>query len=163
VILSIIVAMDETGVIGRGGTLPWHLPDDLRRFRTTTMGHVLVMGRRTCDSIGRALPGRRSIVLTRNPAFVPPPGVEVAADLDVALARVAEAPRIFVIGGAAVYRAALPRARELLVTQVHARVDGDVRFPAVDWAAWTLAEEEAHPADDRHALPFSFRRFVRRT
>jgi len=161
VTLSIIVAMDEAGVIGRGGGLPWHLPDDLRRFKATTMGHVLIMGRRTLDSIGRALPGRRSIVLTRNPAFRPPTGVEVAPDLDAALALAADASRAFVIGGASVYRDALPRTQELLVTRVHARVEGDVRFPDVEWDAWTLTDEEFHLADARHAFPFSFRRYLR--
>jgi dihydrofolate reductase len=162
VILAIIVAMDESGVIGRGGGLPWHLPDDLRRFKATTTGHVLLMGRRTCESIGRALPGRRSIVLTRHPGFRAPDGVEVAPDLETALSRAADAPRVYVIGGAAVYREALPHAQELLVTQVHARVAGDVWFPAVSWDSWTLVDEELHPADARHPFPFSFRRFVRR-
>lgn len=159
--LSIIVAMDEAGVIGRGGSLPWHLPDDLRRFKATTMGHVLIMGRRTLDSIGRALPGRRSIVLTRNSIFRPPTGVEVARDLDAALALAADAARVFVIGGATVYREAFPRTQELLVTRVHARVEGDVRFPAVEWEAWVLVDEESHPADARHPFAFSFQRFVR--
>jgi len=162
VIVAIIVALDEAGTIGRDGQLPWHLPDDLRRFKATTMGHVLVMGRRTCQSIGRALPGRRSVVLSRNPAYHAPVGVEVARDFDVALARVADAERVFVIGGAAVYRIALARADELLVTQVHATVPGNVRFPTVDWDAWSLVEDEFHPADARHTLAFSFRRFIRR-
>jgi dihydrofolate reductase len=162
VIVSIIVAMDEDGVIGRAGSLPWHLPDDLRRFKATTMGHVLVMGRRTLDSIGRALPGRRSVVLTRNRAFRPPDGVEVAPDFDSALALVAEASQVFVVGGASLYREALPRAQQLLVTRIHARVAGDVRFPAVSWDDWTLVEEERHPADAHHAFPFSFRRYTRR-
>lgn len=161
-IVSIIVAMDEDGVIGRAGALPWRLPDDLRRFKAVTMGHVLIMGRRTLDSIGRALPGRRSVVLTRNRAFRPPEGVEVAPDLDAALARVAEAPRVFVVGGASVYREALPRAHQLLITRVHARVPGDVRFPSVAWSEWTLVEEERHPADAHHAFPFSFQRYARR-
>jgi dihydrofolate reductase len=162
VIVSIIVAMDQDGVIGRAGSLPWHLPDDLRRFKATTMGHVLIMGRRTLDSIGRALPGRRSVVLTRNRAFRPPEGVEVAPDLDSALALVAEAPQVFVVGGASVYREALPRAHQLHITRVDARVPGDVRFPSVAWGEWTLVEEERHPADARHAFPFSFRRYARR-
>jgi dihydrofolate reductase len=162
VILSIIVAMDEDGVIGRAGSLPWHLPDDLRHFKATTMGHVLVMGRRTLDSIGRALPGRRTVVLSRNPAFHPPEGVEVAADLEAALSLVRDAPEVFVVGGASVYRTALPRAHRLVVTQVHAKVAGDVRFPPVDWDDWTLVEEERHPADARHAFAFSFRRYARR-
>ena len=161
-ILSIIVAMDEGGVIGRAGSLPWHLPDDLRRFKATTLGHVLIMGRRTLDSIGRALPGRRSVVLSRDPAFRPPEGVEVAPDLDAALALVADAPQVFVVGGASVYREALPHAHQLFVTLVHARLTGDVRFPPVAWDEWVLVEEERHPADARHPLPFTFRRYARR-
>jgi dihydrofolate reductase len=163
VIVALIVAMDEAGTIGREGQLPWHLPDDLRRFKATTMGHVLLMGRRTCESIGRALPGRRSLVLSRDPAFRPPEGVAVARDFDAALVAVADADRVFVIGGAEVYRIALGRADELLVTQVHATVVGDVRFPRVAWGAWSLVEEEFHAADARHAFAFSFRRFTRRS
>jgi dihydrofolate reductase len=162
VIVSVIVALDEAGTIGRDGGLPWHLPDDLHRFKATTMGHVLLMGRKTFESIGRALPGRRSLVLTRNPAFRPPAGVEAVPDLDTAFARAAGAARLFVIGGAEVFRAALPVADELLVTQIHATVAGDVRFPDVDWDAWSLVADEFHPADARHAVAFSFRRFVRR-
>lgn len=161
-IVSVIVALDEAGTIGRDGGLPWHLPDDLRRFKATTLGHVLLMGRKTCASIGRALPGRRSLVLSRDPAWRPPEGVEVVPDVDTALARAAGAERLFVIGGAEVFRAALPLADELLVTQVHAVLPGDVRFPAVRWAEWSLVHDEFHPADERHAVPFSFRRFVRR-
>lgn len=161
--LTIIVAMDADGMIGREGGLPWHLPDDLKRFKAVTMGHVLIMGRRTFESIGRRpLPGRTSIVLTHSANYSVPPAVTVAPDFAAALRLAAAAPRAFVVGGAAVYRAALPRADELLVTLVHAHVDGDVRFPDVDWAAWTLVDEEFHPADARHAFPFSFRRFTRR-
>jgi dihydrofolate reductase len=120
------------------------------------------MGRKTCESIGRALPGRRSLVLSRDPDWRPPAGVEKVPDLDTALARAAGAERLFVIGGAAVFRAALPLADELLVTRVHALVPGDVRFPDVDWDAWTLVDDEFHPADERHAFAFRFQRFARR-
>ena len=161
-ILSIIVAMDDAGVIGREGTLPWRLPDDLRRFKATTLGHTLVMGRRTLDSIGRALPGRRNIVLTRNAAFVPPDGVTAVPSLGDALALAADADHVFVIGGAEVYRDALPRADELLVTRVHGSVTGDVRFPPVTWQDWTLVEEELHPADAQHAFAFTYCRYRRR-
>lgn len=161
-ILALVVALDEDGVIGRDGGLPWHLPDDLRRFKARTMGHVLLMGRRTYASIGRPLPGRRSIVLTRDPTFRAPAGVAVAPGLDEALRIAGDVPCVFVIGGAEVYRTALARADELLVTRVHTRVPGDVRFPSVDWAEWTLVEEEDHPADDRHAFAFTFRRYTRR-
>ncbi len=159
-IVSLIVAMSEEGVIGRDGGLPWHLPDDLREFKRLTMGHVLVMGRRTFESVGRALPGRRSIVLTRR-AELRPPGVETAPTLAAAFDLAGDAPEVFVAGGAAVYRAALPRADRLYVTVVHARVQGDVRFPPLDWNAWHLEGETYHPADARHAFPFTFRRYVR--
>lgn len=160
--LAIIVAMDEGGVIGREGGLPWHLPDDLKRFKTITMGHVLIVGRRTFESIGsRPLPGRQFVVLTRSPSYQVPAGVAVATDLGAALQLTADAPLVFAAGGAAVYRAALPRADAMYVTRVHASLDGDVRFPDVDWAAWKLVEDEYHPADARHAFPFSFRRFAR--
>jgi dihydrofolate reductase len=160
--IAIVVAMDETGVIGREGWLPWHLPDDLKWFKAITMGHVLVMGRRTFESIGRRpLPGRPTIVLTRSPSYEVPAGVRIAPDLAAALRHAADAPRVFVAGGSSVYRAALPRTDEMFVTRVHAQVEGDVRFPDVDWSAWTLVEEEAHPADARHAFPFTFQHFVR--
>jgi dihydrofolate reductase len=162
VIVALIVALDEAGTIGRDDGLPWHLPDDLRRFKALTMGHVLLMGRKTCVSIGRALPGRRSLALSRDPRWQAPEGVEVVPDLETALARAAGAHRLFVIGGAEVFRAALPAADELLVTRVHATVAGDVRFPVVDWGAWRLVEDEFHPADDRHPHAFSFQRYVRR-
>lgn len=160
-IVSIVVAMDEAGVIGRDNELPWHLPDDLRRFKATTMGHVLVMGRRTWESIGRVLPGRRLIVITRNAAFDVPPGVDVAPSLERALAMAGDAERVFVIGGATVYREALSLADELLVTRVHATVRGDVTFPAVAWEQWTLVDEQFHPADERHAHAFTMHRYRR--
>lgn len=159
-IVSVIVAMSEEGVIGRDGRLPWHLPDDLREFKRLTMGHVLVMGRQTFESVGRALPGRRSIVLTRR-GDVCPPGVETAPSLEAAFDLAAGAPEVFVAGGAAVYRAALPRADRLYVTVVHAHVAGDVRFPPLDWNAWRLEGETHHPADAHHAFPFTFRRYSR--
>jgi len=160
--IAIVVAMDETGVIGREGGLPWHLPDDLKWFKAITMGHVLIMGRRTFESIGRRpLPGRPTIVLTRSPTYEVPAGVTVAPDLAAALRVAVDAPRVFVAGGSSVYRTALPRTDEMFVTRVHTQVEGDVRFPDVDWSAWTLVEEEPHPADARHAFPFTFQHFVR--
>jgi dihydrofolate reductase len=161
VTLSLIVAMSEGGVIGHHGKVPWHLPDDLRRFKQLTMGHPLIMGRRTLASIGGPLPGRRCIVLSRDRAYRAE-GVESAPDLATALARVADAPEVFVIGGAEVYRDALPRADRLYLTLVHAAIPGDVRFPTFDPTAWTLAEETFHPADARHAHAFTFQRYERR-
>lgn len=160
--LSLVVARDRRGVIGRDGALPWHLPDDLARFRAITMGRPIVMGRRTHASIGRALPGRRNIVLTRNAGYEAP-GCEVFAALDAALAALEEGSEAMIIGGAALYRVALPRARRLYLTEVDARVDGDVFFPAIDEQAWRELEREAHPADARHAHAFCFRVLERLT
>lgn len=158
--VALVAAVAENGVIGRGGGLPWRLPDDLRWFKQLTMGRAVVIGRRTYDSLGRPLPGRRWIVLSRDPAFQPP-GVETAPDLETALRR-AGAGDVFVAGGAAVYQAALPVADRLFLTVVHADVAGDTRFPAVNFDEWTLVEERRHPADERHAHAFTFRTYQRR-
>lgn len=156
--VALIAARAANGVIGAGGRLPWHLPDDLRRFKALTMGHTLVMGRRTWDSIGRALPGRQTIVLSRNPTLRLA-GVTLAPDLATAYA---VAPGdVFVVGGAAVYAAALHDATRLHLTEIHADVDGDVQFPAVDLSAWRLEREEHHLADAAHAHAFTFRDYVR--
>lgn len=159
--VALVAAVAENGVIGRSGGLPWRLPDDLRHFKRLTMGHVLVMGRRTWASIGRALPGRRTIVLSRDPAF-PADGAACAPSLDAALAAASGARSVFVVGGASVYAAALPRADRIHLTRVHADVPGDVTFPDVDWSDWTLVEEKTHPADARHAFPFTICRYDRR-
>lgn len=126
------------------------------------MGHTLIMGRRTCESIGRALPGRRSIVLSRDPSYMPPAGVLRAPTLDAALALAADATDVFVIGGAAVYEAALPRADRLLLTVVHGRVEGDTHFPQLDLHEWALVNERTHDRDARHAFAFTVRTFERR-
>jgi dihydrofolate reductase len=154
-ILSILVAAAENDVIGREGRLPWHMPADLRRFKRLTMGHAIVMGRRTYESIGGALPGRRSIVLSRDPSFAPS-GIEVARSLDAALSACAGEEEVFVIGGESLFREALPRATRIYLTRVHAEVDGDVRFPAFDEKAWILVASETQAADDDHAHPFTF-------
>ncbi len=155
--LSIIVAAAENRVIGRDGGLPWHLSKDLKRFKKLTLGHALVMGRKTFESIGRPLPRRRSVVLSRDPVYRPP-GAETAGSLEGALERLARdgEAEVFVIGGAEVFAEALPLAERLYLTRVHARVEGDVCFPEFDPAAWRLVSSERHDADDRHAYPFSF-------
>lgn len=156
--LSIIVAMAENRVIGRVGSLPWHLPDDLKRFKTLTIGHHLIMGRKTWDSIGRPLPGRTSIVLTRNPAFQVA-GVTTAADMHSALAAAGPDSEVFVIGGAEVYAQALPLAQRIFLTLVHESVEGDTVFPPLDPRDWALRNEEHHAADERHAHAFTFQRY----
>jgi dihydrofolate reductase len=161
--VALIVAMADDRVIGRAGGLPWHLPADLAHFKKITMGHAIVMGRKTYESIGRPLPGRQTVVLTRQHDFAAAPTVIVAADLDQALQRVADDDEIFVVGGAEVYRQALPRAERIYVTRVHARVDGDVHFPDFDVRQWQLVDETHCEVDDRNPLPYSFQVFQRAT
>ena len=153
--LTIVAAIADNGVIGRAGTLPWHLPDDLRRFKALTMGRPILMGRRTFESIGRPLPGRRNLVLTRSSKPLPE-GVQAVASLELALHECAGEPELCVIGGADVFREALPRADRLELTRVHATMDGDVKFPDYDTAQWRELSRSEHPADARHAWPMTF-------
>ncbi len=161
--LTIIAALARNGVIGRDGDLPWRLPADLRFFKRTTMGHHLLMGRRTFASIGRPLPGRPFIVLTRDPG-AEIPGCQVAAGLPAALelARAAGETEAFVAGGAQVYAAALPLADRMLLTRVAAEVDGDVRFPPYEPGSWVEVERQEHAADHAHAYSFAICRLERR-
>ena len=141
--VNIVVALATNGVIGRDGGLPWHLPADLRRFREITFGHPIVMGRRTHESIGRVLPGRLNIVLSRDPDCAAD-GCVVVPDLDAALASVEAAPEVMIVGGAAVYAAALPRCTRLFLTEVQACIDGDVHFPAFAREEWRETARETH-------------------
>ena len=152
--------MAENRVIGRNNQLPWHLPADLKRFQALTTGHTIIMGRKTFDSIGRALPRRRTIVLTRDRAWRRD-GVDVSHDLAGALSLVRKENEIFIAGGAELYRHALPVADRIYLTVVHAEVEGDAHFPAVSPAEWVLAEEKTEPADDRHPFSYSFLRYER--
>ena len=138
--ISIIAALADNGVIGAAGKIPWHISDDLKRFKRLTLGHPIVMGRKTYDSLGKPLPGRRNLVLTRGPAI---PGVECFSDLQVALAA-CESETVFIIGGAEIYRQALPLASTLLLTHVHRRVEGDTRFPEYDSSQWQEVGREEH-------------------
>ena len=159
----LIAARDRAGAIGRGNQLPWRLPDDLRRFKALTLGRPLLMGRRTAESLGRALPGRRNLVLTRSGA-VPFAGMQAVASLDEArgLALADGAGELCVIGGGEVYALCLPRATRLHLTEVDTRVEGaDAFFPPFDRAGWTEVGREAHPADARHAHAFDFVDYVR--
>lgn len=158
--VSLVAAIADNGVIGVGGALPWHLPDDLRRFKSLTMGRPVLMGRRTFASIGRALPGRRNLVATSNPQSLPPT-VEAVADVRAAIAACAAANEVCVIGGAAVYAQALPLATHLELTRVHARIDGDVYFPAFDASDWREIERIEHPVDDRHAYAMTYQTLQR--
>ncbi len=168
--LSLIVAMDKGRVIGRGGTLPWKLSADLKRFKSLTMGHHLIMGRKTFESIGRALPGRTSIVLSRRgtgyrgqgtgdaDCFLSPvPCSLLYAETLATAIQLAEADsEVFIIGGAQIYELALPRADRLYVTHVEAEVEGDTFFPAYDPDEWRRVEETVHAADTKNEFPHRF-------
>jgi dihydrofolate reductase len=143
--VSLIVAMDPNRVIGNEGKLPWHLPAELQRFKALTMGHHLIMGRKTWQSIGRPLPGRTSIVLTRDPAYRAP-GALVATSLEAALALAAPDAEPFIIGGAQVFRDALPLAHRIYLTRVQREYHGDVFFPTLALDEWSCAHHEAHEA-----------------
>lgn len=147
--LSIIVAAADNGVIGRDNRLPWRLSADLKRFKSLTLGHHLLMGRKTYESIGRPLPGRTAIVLSRGTPELPE-GVRLARDLDeaVALARAAGETEAFVGGGAAIYREALGRADRLYLTRVAGEFEGDTRFPAWDPERWELISVETCPSGE---------------
>ncbi len=153
--VSFIVAADRGGVIGRAGGLPWRLPADLRHFKETTMGKPMIMGRRTWESIGRALPGRRSIVLTRRPGFEAP-GAAVASTPDEALALAEPAEEVMVIGGEAVYRALLDRCDRIYLTRVEGEVDGDTHFPELEAGAWREVAREERGADAANPYSLSF-------
>ena len=158
--LTLVVAAADNDVIGAHGALPWHLPADLRHFKSLTFGHPVLMGRRTFEAIGRPLPGRRNLVLTRGtPAL--PAGVEAVDSLPEALRRCAGMPELFVIGGGEVYRLALPQATCIELTRVHARPAGDAWFVLPDPAAWRELRRCGHPADDRHAHAMTFLRLER--
>ena len=160
--LELVVALAANGVIGRGGTLPWHLPDDLKHFKTLTMGHPILMGRRTFESIGKALPGRRSIVVSTTLAEPPTNGVEIARSLDDAIRLASASPEpAFVVGGAALYAAALPHCTRMHLTELDAAVEGDTFFPAFDRSRWRVTSETRHDADERHATGFWFRTYER--
>ena len=159
--VTLIVARARNGVIGAGGTLPWRLPEDLAHFKRTTMGHPIVMGRKTWESIGRPLPGRRSIVVTRQAGYAAP-GAEVAASLDEALRLCDGAPEVFVVGGAQLYAEALPRAQRLIVTEIDADFAGDTFWPAPDPAQWRVAQREHCPPAGGRGFTFDFVTYLRR-
>ena len=157
-IISIIVAMDEQRGIGHHGSLPWRLATDLRRFKTITMGHHLIMGRKTYQSIRRPLPGRTMIVVTRNPAYRPE-GCLVVKSLHEGLQLAEERgeTEALVIGGGEIYAQALPLAKRIYLTTVHASIPADVFFPLLDEEGWIALQVEFIPAGEKDAYPSTFR------
>jgi len=151
--ICLIVALAANRVIGRNNALPWHLPADLRRFKALTMGHPVVMGRKTHESIGKALPGRRNLVISRNRDYSAA-GCEIVHSLEEAIAACRGAGEIFVIGGAELYRESLPRAHCLEFTEIRAEIDGDATFPKFSMSEWHETAREIHR--DEAGIPFSY-------
>jgi dihydrofolate reductase len=146
-IVALIAAVAENGTIGRDGDLPWRLPADLRHFKRLTLGKPVIMGRKTWQSLGRPLPGRRNIVVTRDAGFAAD-GAEIAASLDAALAMTRDVEEAMVIGGGEIYARAMARADRLYITHVHAAVEGDTHFPDIDGTEWRETAREEHAAKD---------------
>lgn len=159
--VSLVAALDRDYAIGRGNDLPWKLPDDLKRFKALTLGKPVLMGRRTAESLGRALPGRRNLVLTRS-GLAPFDGMETVASWDETIASV-QGEELMVIGGGEIYALALPLATHMYLTHVDTRVgDADAFFPRFDPAEWNIVQRDSHPADARHAFAFEFVDYARR-
>ena len=159
-ILSLIVAMACNRVIGRNNRLPWHLPADLKFFKRTTMGKTLLMGRRTHESIGRPLPGRINIVITRRRNYTAE-GCIVAHSFEEALVAAGNVQEVVVLGGAACYARALPHADRVYLTKVQAEVEGDAWFPELESSQWEEVWREDHPSDAKHAYPYRFSQLER--
>ena len=154
-IISLVAAVADNGVIGRGNGLPWHLPADLAHFKRLTLDKPILMGRRTWESLPGLLPRRRHIVLTHDAGYRAG-GCTVVGSLDAAIAAAGAVPELMIVGGASLYAEALPRADRLYLTLVHTEVEGDVRFPHWDPSDWEEFSRTEHPADDRNPVPMTF-------
>lgn len=167
--LSMIIAASENNVIGRDGQLPWHIGSDLRRFKRLTMGHPIIMGRKTFESLGRVLPGRLHLIVTRNADWRPNVSQQEQDQVKV-LGSWAEieqwlqqsgTEKAFVIGGAQLFEAAIDDVSHFYLTRVHAEVSGDVYLPRIDWQQWELTQRADHPADERNDHAYSFEDYRR--
>lgn len=159
--LTLVAAMAKGRVIGAAGGMPWHLPADLAHFKQVTMGHPVLMGRKTFESIGRPLPGRRNVVLSRSASGLPA-GLEQFSSLQRALAALDGSSSVMVIGGGEIYRLTLPQANRLVLTFIDAGIEGDTHFPEFSLKDWRLSQMEARPADERNAHTLVFAEFERR-
>lgn len=157
--LSLIVAMDKNRLIGNANQLPWHLPADLAFFKRTTMGKPVVMGRKTFESIGRPLPGRRNIVITRNSHFIAD-GCQIVSDIDTALAICEVDDEVMLIGGASLYEQTIARATAMYVTEIDHVFNGDTWFPEFSQQHWTIVDRQEFAADDSNPYAFSFVKYV---
>ncbi|MEH8206153.1 type 3 dihydrofolate reductase [Aeromonas veronii] len=161
--ISMIAAMAHDRVIGKDNQMPWHLPADLAHFKRVTLGKPVLMGRKTFESIGRPLPGRRNLVISRNPDYQAE-GIEVVGSVEAALAQLAgsSVEELMVIGGGHLYAEMLPSADCLYLTRIDLAVEGDTRFPAFDDGQWQRVDCESHPADEKNPHPYSFETWLRR-
>ncbi|MFP7410010.1 type 3 dihydrofolate reductase [Aeromonas veronii] len=161
--ISMIAAMAHDRVIGKDNQMPWHLPADLAHFKRVTLGKSVLMGRKTFESIGRPLPGRRNLVISRNPGYQAE-GIEVVGSVEAALALLAgsSVEELMVIGGGHLYAEMLPSADCLYLTRIDLAVEGDTRFPAFDDGQWQRVDCESHPADEKNPHPYSFETWQRR-
>ena len=163
--ISIIVAKAKNNVIGKNNQLAWHLPADLHHFKSTTTGHHVIMGRKTFESMGKPLPNRTSLVITRNKNYSVPDGHHVVHSLDAALeiCRSKELEQVFILGGAEIFEMALPIADELIITEVNASPEGDTFFPAVDYGQWEKVSEENVSKDEKNKYDLSFLTYKRKS
>jgi dihydrofolate reductase len=159
--IALIVAMDNNRGIGLNGAMPWHLSADLKRFKHITMGNPVVMGRKTYESIGKPLPGRKNYILSRD-STLQVAGCEVVGDLDVVINACASTETLFVIGGAALYAACLESADLLYITEIHHSYEADTFFPALELDAWELVESQEVPNDALFEFPYTFKTFRRK-
>ena len=152
--VSIVVAIAQNNAIGKDNQLLWHLPKDLKHFKEITSGHTIIMGRKTYESVGKPLPNRRNIIITRQNITID--GCEVVNSMDEALKLCAGEDEVFIVGGAEIYKQALALTDRIYLTIVHQEFDGDTYFPEIKEDEWTETKREDHQADDRHAIPYSF-------
>lgn len=159
-ILSLIVAASDNNVIGKNNKLPWHLPNDLKRFKALTRGHPIIMGRKTFESIGRVLPDRLNIVVSHT-LEVAPVGTQLANSLSAALEFAKDSDEAFIIGGSQLFQMSAPLADRLYLTRVHATIDGDVSLPQIDFSTWKEVSREEHPKDADHEFAFTYINYER--
>src|SRR6185437_12404078 len=153
-IITIVVAISENHVIGKDNQLLWYMPNDLKHFKDITTGHTVIMGRKTYDSVGKPLPRRRNIIITRKPITIE--GCEVVNSIEAAMALCADEPEIFIVGGAEIYKQSIKLTDRIYLTIIHKKFDGDSFFPEIDMQEWKEVSREDHQADDRNPIPYSF-------
>ena len=159
-LLSLICAMDRNRLIGKNNSLPWHIPADLAFFKRTTMGKPVIMGRKTYESIGKPLPGRSNIIVTRN-SSLSFPGCDIASGIDHAIALAQDSHEVMIIGGASLYRQSLDKANQIYLTLIHHGFSGDTWFPEIDPDRWKQANREDFQADSTTSYPYSFIKYTR--